>query len=156
MLVVPRPSVMEPLVQTPQFALTEPSPGSKPPPDSLIGPSAVAAPLAVAGMLNAVSVWLVPLPVLVSISLETKAVTLLAPPIADVQAPANPSVDVGVGVAAMTTGWPLELFCSVTMKGLGCGGGGTSLGRLSALSPERAIVSLDSLPWLPRERDWPS
>src|SRR5216683_6094758 len=102
MLVVPRPSVMEPLVQTPQFALTEPSPGSKPP-DSLIGPSA--APLAVAGMLNAVSVWLVPLPVLVSISLETKAVTLLAPPIADVQAPANPSV----GAAPRTAGCPLEV-----------------------------------------------
>src|SRR5229473_3402001 len=151
MLVVPRPSVMEPLVQTPQFALTEPSPGSKPP-DSLIGPSA--APRAVAGMLNAVSVWPVPLPVLVSISFEIKAVTLFPPPIADVQAPANPSV--GVGVAAMTAGWPLEVFCSVTMKGLGCGGGGTSLGRLSALRPERAIVSLDSLPWLPRERDWPS
>src|SRR6266852_8924051 len=158
MLVVPTPSVMEPLAQTPQFALTEPSPGSKPPPDSLIGPNAVAAPLAVAGMLNAVSVWLVPLPVLVSIRSETKAVTLFAPPIADVQAPANPSVGVGVGVgvAAMTAGWPLELFCSVTTKVLGCGGGGTSLGRRSALRPERAIVSLDSLPWLPRERDWPS
>src|SRR5258708_24594477 len=132
MRVVPRPSVMEPLVQTPQLALTEPSPGSKPP-GSLIGPSA--APLAVAGMLNAVRVWLAPLPVLVSISLETKAVTLLAPPIADVQAPANPSVDVGVGVAAMTTGWPLELFCSVTMKGLGCGGCGTSPRGPPALRP---------------------
>src|SRR6266513_420791 len=115
MLVVPMPSVIEPLAQTPQFALTEPSPGSKPPLDSLIGPNAVAAPLAVAGMLNAVSVWLVPLPVLVSISLETKALTLFAPPIADVQAPANPSV----GVAAMTAGCPLEFFCSGTMKGLG-------------------------------------
>src|SRR5207302_9065567 len=115
MLVVPMPSVMEALAQTPQFALTEPSPGPKPPPDSLIGPSAVAAPLAVAGMLNAVSVWLVPLPVLVSISLETKAATLFAPPIADVQAPANTSA----GTAPMTAGCPLEVFCSVTMKGLG-------------------------------------
>src|SRR5437879_10376870 len=128
MLVVPVTSVMEPLAQIPQFALTEPSPGSKPP-DSLIGPSAVAAPLAVAGMLNAVSVWLVPLPVLVSISLETKAATLLAPPVAEVQAPANPN---NAGAAARTAGCPLEFFCSVTMKGLGWGGGGTSLGRLSA------------------------
>src|SRR3981081_4289361 len=107
MLVVPMPSVMEPTAQTPQFALTEPSPGSKPP-ESLIGPSA--APLAVAGMLNAVSVWLVPLPVLVSISLETKAVTLFAPPIADVQAPANPSV----GAAARTAGRPRQCFLSVS------------------------------------------
>src|SRR2546427_7128257 len=151
MIVVPMPSVMEPLVQTPQFALTEPSPGSKPP-DSLIGPSAVAAPLAVPGMLNAVRVWLAPLPVLVRISLETEAVTLFAPPIADVQAPTNPSI----GVAAMTLGWPLEVLCSVTIKVLGCGGGGTSLGRLSALRPERASASLDSLPRLPRERAWPS
>src|SRR6267143_6776419 len=149
MRVVPMPSVMEPTAQTPQFALTEPSPGSKPP-ESLIGPSA--APLAVAGMLNAVSVWLVPLPVLVSISLETKAVTLFAPPIADVQAPANPNAD----AAARTAGCPLEVLCSVMMKGLGWGGGGTSLERLSALRPERARVSLDSLPWLPRERAWPS
>src|SRR6267143_5861502 len=153
MRVVPKASVMEPTAQTPQFALMEPSPGSKPP-DSLIGPNTDAAPLAVPGMLNAVRVWLVPLPVLVSISLETKAVTLFAPPIAEVQAPANPSVS--VDVAAMTAGWPLELFCSVTTKVLGCGGGGTSLGRLSALRPERAMVSLDSLPLLPRERDWPS
>src|SRR5436853_3465166 len=153
MLVVPMPSVIEPLAQTPQFALTEPSPGSKPPPDSLIGPNAVAAPLAVPGMLNAVSVWLVPLPVLVSISLETKAVTLLAPPVADeVQAPANPNAN----AVARTAGCPLEFFCSVTMKLLGCGGGGTSLGRLSALRPERVSASLDSLLWLPRERAWPS
>src|SRR5256885_8965349 len=117
MLVVPMPSVMEPTVQTPQFALTEPSPGSKPP-DSLIGPSA--APLAVPGMLNAVSVWLVPLPVLVSISFETKAVTMFAPPVAEVQAPANPNAR----AVAMTAGCPLEFFCSVTMKLLGCGGGG--------------------------------
>src|SRR2546425_11824680 len=116
MRVVPTSSVMEPSAQTPQFALTEPSPGSKPP-DSLIGPSAVAAPLAVLGMLNAVSVWLVPLPVLVSISFETKAVTLFAPP-AEVQAPANPSA----GAAARTAGCPLEFFCSVTIKLLGCGG----------------------------------
>src|SRR6266850_1192299 len=149
MLVVPMPSVMEPTAQTPQFALTEPSPGSKPP-ESVIGPSA--APLAVAGMLNAVSVWLVPLPVLVSISLETKAVTLFASPVAEVQAPANPSAD----AAARTAGCPLEVLCSVMMKGLGWGGGGTSLERLSALRPERARVSLDSLPWLPRERAWPS
>src|SRR5467141_1329943 len=114
MRVVPRPSVMEPTAQTPQFALTEPSPGSKPP-DSLIGPNTDAAPLAVPGMLNAVSVWLVPLPVLISISLETKAVTLFAPPLAEVQAPANPNVD----AAARTAGCPLEFFCSVTMKGLG-------------------------------------
>src|SRR5439155_13107281 len=120
MIVVPMPSVMEPLVQTPQFALTEPSPGSKPP-DSLIGPNAVAAPLAVPGMLNAVSVWLVPLPVLVSISFETKAVTLFAPPIAEVQV--NPNAD----AAARTAGCPLEVLCSVMMKGLGWGGGGTSL-----------------------------
>src|SRR5467141_2499161 len=152
MRVVPRPSVMEPTAQTPQFAFTEPSPGSKPP-DSLIGPNTDAAPLAVPGMLKAVSVWLVPLPVLVSISLETKAVTLFAPPVAEVQAPANPN---NAGAAARTAGCPLELFCSVTMKGLGWGGGGTSLGRLSALRPERASVSLDSLPWLPRERAWPS
>src|SRR6266850_5337119 len=124
MRVVPRPSVMEPTAQTPQFALTEPSPGSKPP-DSLIGPNTDAAPLAVPVMLNAVSVWLVPLPVLVSISLETKAVTLFAPPIAEVQAPANPSAC----VAGTTTGCPLEFLCSVTMKVLGRGGGGTSLGR---------------------------
>src|SRR2546426_716116 len=123
--------------------------GSKPP-DSLIGPSA--APLAVPGMLNAVSVWLVPLPVLVSISLETKAVTLFAPSVAEVQAPANPSA----GAAARTAGCPLEFLCSVTIKVLGCGGGGTSLGRLSALRPERASASLDSLPRLPRERAWPS
>src|SRR2546428_13752249 len=103
MRVVPRPSVMEPLVQTPQFALTEPSPGSKPP-DSLIGPSA--APLAVLGMLNAVSVWLVPLPVLVSISFETKAVTLFAPP-AEAQAPANPSA----APAARPAAGPLQSFC---------------------------------------------
>src|SRR5437667_10536791 len=149
MLVVPTLSVMEPLAHTPQLALTEPSK----PPDSLIGPSAVAAPLAVPGMLNAVSVWLVPLPVLVSISLETKAVTLLAPPIADeVQAPANPNAN----AVARTAGCPLEFFCSVTMKLLGCGGGGTSVGRLSALRPARASASLDSLPWLPRERAWPS
>src|SRR5436309_13252317 len=148
MLVVPTLSVMEPLAHTPQLALTEPSK----PPDSLIGPSAVAAPLAVPGMLNAVSVWLVPLPVLVSISLETKAVTLFAPPVAEVQAPANPSA----GAAARTAGCPLEFLCSVTIKLLGCGGGGTSLGRLSALRPARARVSLDSLPWLPRERAWPS
>src|SRR6267143_1359670 len=114
MRVVPRPSVMEPSAQTPQFALMEPSPGSKPP-DSLIGPNTDAAPLAVPGMLNAVSVWLVPLPVLVSISLETKAVTLFASPVAEVQAPANPNAD----AAAMTAGCPLEVFCSVTMKGLG-------------------------------------
>src|SRR5439155_4956326 len=151
MIVVPMPSVMEPLVQTPQFALTEPSPGSKPP-DSLIGPSAVAAPLAVPGMLNAVNVWLVPLPALVSISFETKALTLFATPVAEVQAPANPSAP----AAARTAGCPLEFFCSVTMKLLGCGGGGTSLGRLSALRPERVSASLDSLPWLPRERAWPS
>src|ERR1700740_1432008 len=151
MLVLPMPSVMEPLAHTPQFALTEPSPGSKPP-DSLIGPSAVAAPFAVPGMLNAVSVWLVPLPLLVSISSETKAATLFAPPVAEVQAPANPNRD----AAAMTAGCPLGVRCSVMMKGLGWGGGGTSLGRLSALRPERASVSLDSLPWLPRERDWPS
>src|SRR2546427_7587745 len=113
MLVVPRPSVMEPSAQTPQFALTEPSPGTKPAPDSLIGPSAVAAPLAVPGMLNAVSVWLVPLPVLVSISLETKAATLFAAP-AEVQAPANPSAD----AAARIAGCPLAFLCSVTMKGL--------------------------------------
>src|SRR5437773_11312157 len=149
LVVVPTLSVMEPTAQTPQFALTEPSPGSKPP-DSLIGPSA--APLAVPGMLNAVSVWLVPLPVLVSISLETKAVTLFAPPVAEVQAPANPSA----GAAARTAGCPLEFLCSVTIKLLGCGGGGTSLGRLSALRPERASASLDSLPRLPRERAWPS
>src|SRR3989442_7604924 len=149
MRVVPRPSVMEPTAQTPQFALTEPSPGSKPP-DSLIGPNAVAAPLAVPGMLNAVSVWLVPLPVLVSISFETKAVTLFAPPIAEVQV--NPNAD----AAARTAGCPLEVRCSVMMKGLGWGGGGTSLERLSALRPERARVSLDSLPWLPRERACPS
>src|SRR3989442_13627344 len=129
MRVVPRPSVMEPTAQTPQFALTEPSPGSKPP-DSLIGPSA--APLAVPGMLNAVSVWLAPLPVLVSISFETKAVTLFAPP-AEVQAPANPSAP----AAARTAGCPLEVFCSVTMKLLGCGGGGTSPGRGSALGRGR-------------------
>ena len=152
MIVVPMPSVMEPLVQTPQFALTEPSPGSKPPPDSLIGPSAVAAPLAVPGMLNAVNVWLVPLPALVSISFETKALTLFATPVAEVQAPANPSAP----AAARTAGCPLEFFCSVTMKLLGCGGGGTSLGRLSALRPERVSASLDSLLWLPRERAWPS
>src|SRR5438034_580997 len=127
MLVVPVTSVMEPLAQIPQFALTEPSPGSKPP-DSLIGPNAVAAPLAVPGMLNAVSVWLVPLPVLVSISFETKALTLLATPLAEVQAPANPSAD----AAARTVGCPLEVLCSVMMKGLGWGGGGTSLERLSA------------------------
>src|SRR5437879_3936567 len=151
MLVVPVTSVMEPLAQTPQFALTELSPGSKPP-DSLIGPSAVAAPLAVPGMLNAVSVWLVPLPVLVSISLETKAVTLVASPVAEVQAPANPSAD----AAARTAGCPLEFLCSVPIQVLGCGGGGTSLGRLSALRPERASASLDSLPRLPRERAWPS
>src|SRR5947208_10325589 len=120
MIVVPMPSVMEPLVQTPQFALTEPSLGPKPP-DSLIGPNAVAAPLAVPGMLNAVSVWLVPLPVLVSISFETKALTLLATPLAEVQAPANPSAD----AAARTAGCPLEVLCSVMMKGLGWGGGGT-------------------------------
>src|SRR5437667_19884 len=149
---MPMLSVMEPLAQTPQFALTEPSPGTKPPPDSLIGPSAVAAPLAVPGMLNAVSVWLVPLPVLVSISLETKAATLFAPPLAEVQAPANPSA----GAAARTAGCPLEFLCSVTIKLLGCGGGGTSLGRLSALRPERASASLDWLPRLPRERAWPS
>src|SRR2546430_16556018 len=99
MRVVPKASVMEPTAQTPQFALTEPSPGSKPP-DSLIGPSAVAAPLAVPGMLNAVSVWLVPLPVLVSISLETKAATLFAPPLAEVQAPANPNVGTEIGRAS--------------------------------------------------------
>src|SRR6267378_561808 len=106
MLVVPTPSVMEPLAQTPQFALMEPSPGSKPP-ESLISASAV------------------------------------APPLAEVHAPANPSV----GTAARTAGCPLEVLCSVMMKGLGWGGGGTSLGRLSALRPERASVSLDSLPW---------
>src|SRR5947207_1669956 len=150
MRVVP-PSVMEPTAQTPQFALTEPSPGSKPPPDSLIGPSAVAAPLAVPGMLNAVNVWLVPLPALVSISFETKALTLFATP-AEVQAPANAKAP----AAARTAGCPLEFLCSVTMKLLGCGGGGTSLGRLSALRPERVSASLDSLPWLPRERAWPS
>src|SRR5437016_14011356 len=87
MRVVPTSSVMEPSAQTPQFALTEPSPGSKPP-DSLIGPSAVAAPLAVPGMLNAVNVWLVPLPALVSISFETKALTLFATPVGGVQAAA--------------------------------------------------------------------
>src|SRR2546422_7742627 len=114
MLVVPAPSVMEPTAQTPQFALTEPSPGSKPPPDSLTGPNVVAVPLAVPGMLNAVSVCLVPLPVLVSISSDTKAVTLFAP-VAEVQAPVNPNAD----AAARTADCPLEFLCSVTMKGLG-------------------------------------
>src|SRR5437870_10381345 len=152
MLVGPVTSVMEPLAQTPQFALTEPSPGSKPPPDSLIGPSLAAAPLATPGMSNAVSVWLVPLPVLVSISLETKAVTLFAPPVAEVQAPANPSA----GAAARTAGCPLEVLCSVTMKLLGCGGGGTPLGRPSALRPARATVPLGSLPGLPRDRAGPA
>src|SRR5256885_7124139 len=144
MLVVPTLSVMEPTAQTPQFALTEPSPGSKPP-DSLIGPSAVAAPLAMPGMLNAVSVCLVPLPVLVSISFETKAVTLFAPP-AEVQAPVNPNAD----AAARTAGCPLEFLCSVTMKVLGCGGGGTSPGRLPAVRPGRARPSLRPSPPPPR------
>src|SRR2546430_10963996 len=102
-------------------------------------------------MLNAVSVWLVPLPVLVSISLETKAATLFAPPLAEVQAPANPNV----GTAARTAGCPLEFLCSVTMKVLGCGGGGTSLGRLSAVRPEGARGSLDSFPLLPPGRARP-
>src|SRR5258708_25897258 len=112
MRVVPRPSVMEPTAQTPQFALTEPSPGSKPP-GSLIGPSA--APLAVAGMLNAVSVWLAPPPVLVSISLETKAGTLFSPPSAEVHAPANPSPC----VAGATTSLPLQLLFFLASKRLG-------------------------------------
>src|SRR2546430_14639678 len=137
MLVVPVTSVMEPLAQTPQFALTEPSPGSKPPPDSLIGPSLAAAPLATPGMSNAVSVWLVPLPVLVSISLETKAVTLFAPPVAEVQAPANPSA----GAAARTAGCPLEFLCSVTIKLLGCGGWGPPLAGAPRLRAGRGRVS---------------